>query len=50
MNSLARRVEDAGEPPDAERVLAEINRKVDMLRDALGATRSMLSSQLSGTA
>jgi ABC-type transporter Mla subunit MlaD len=50
MNALARRVEDAGEVPEANRVLAGINRKIDMLRDALGATRSALRSQLSGAA
>jgi hypothetical protein len=50
MNALARRVEDADEVPDTHRVLAEINRTIDMLRDALDATRSALKSELSGAA
>ena len=50
MNALARRVEHAGEVPEAARVLAEITRNIDMLRDALCATRSALRSHLSAAA
>jgi hypothetical protein len=50
MNALVRGIGDAGEAPDAERVLAEINRRIDLLRDALGATLDALRAQLSGAA
>ena len=50
MNALVRGLGDAGEAPDADRVLAEINRKIDLLRDALDATLGALRSQLRGAA
>jgi hypothetical protein len=50
MNALARRANGGAEREEADRTLAEINRKIDGLRAALTATRAMLRARSSGAA
>jgi ribosomal protein S15P/S13E len=49
INALARHADEAGEPHDARRALAEIDRQIEGLSAALSATGAALGSPSRGT-